>query len=165
MALTINFHSTKYQNNLSYNFSAILFLIISFYRQLVQGFDAMTPHSVCSDIERPAYRVHKFPPNESSRARVWNGMKGGVNNGKVMRGEGVRNSKKEDAFDFYSKQAAIRPVKKFFSNEKDIKLNNIRKRKRKRNIYILREREEGGGFFQRYYKFSECSCCIYIGTT
>ena len=61
----------------------------------------MTPLNVCGDIESPAYRVHKFPPNASSCARVWNGMKGEVHNGKVMRG-GIRNCKEEGAFDFNS---------------------------------------------------------------
>ena len=62
----------------------------------------MTPRSVCGHIEHPAYRLHKFPPNASSCARVWNGMKGGVNNGKEMKGEGVRKCMEEGAFDFNS---------------------------------------------------------------
>ena len=77
-----------------------------------------------------------------------------MNNLKVLRGERVRNCKEEGALDFNSQQTAIRPGKiPFFSNEKEVKLCKNRMRKRKRQ----RERKEGG-FFQRYYKISECSC-------
>ena len=52
---------------------------------------------------------------------------------KVMRGEGVKNSKGECAVNSNSQEAVMRPRKVFFfSNEKERKLCKNRKMKRKR---------------------------------